>query len=96
MTPVQEAFEVWAKEKGYALERLPSGDYYSTTTICAWFGWQGAHARIKEALEDLTRYDMGTYTFYDDSIETIMEVGWGQYVLRDDVKDLVKENEDAE
>ncbi|WP_414490547.1 hypothetical protein [Stenotrophomonas maltophilia] len=35
-------FEAWADQDGYGLQLLPSGDYYNTTTICAWFGWQAA------------------------------------------------------
>lgn len=90
MTSLQTRFEKWAKEDGYGLQRLPSGDYYNTTTMCAWLGWKAAHESISAEIEKLTRFDMGTLTFYDDSIETIVEDVSGDYVLRYDVKEIVE------
>lgn len=91
MTSSQTRFEKWAEEQGYDLEkRFPHGIYLFLETEGAWEAWKAAHESISAEIEKLTRFDMGILTFYDDSIETIVEDVSGDYVLRYDVKEIVE------
>lgn len=91
MTSSQTRFEKWAEEQGYDLEkRFPHGIYLFLETEGAWEAWKAAHESISAEIEKLTRFDMGTLTFYDESIETIVEDSLGDFILRNEVKDLLE------
>lgn len=88
MTSLQTRFEKWAEGRFFLHKR--GGEYENLGTQAAWAGWQAAHESVAAEIEKLTRFDMGTLTFYDESIDTIVEDVSGDYVLRYDVKEIVE------
>lgn len=45
---MREAFETWAKDKGYPLSKWQNGEYVEPLTLAAYAGWKAREALAKQ------------------------------------------------